>query len=69
MVKMTFIAQEAEEGGYNARAVGASIFTQAETLDELRLMIKEAIDCHYDNEADKPKLVHLHVSHDEVFAV
>jgi predicted RNase H-like HicB family nuclease len=54
MVEITFIANKAEEGGYYARAVGASIFTQAETLGELRLMIKDAIDCHYDNEADKP---------------
>jgi predicted RNase H-like HicB family nuclease len=69
MTEMTFIAHEAEEGGYHARAVGASIFTQAETLEELRLMIKDAIECHFDNDADKPKLVHLHVSHDEVFAI
>lgn len=55
MIEITFIAREAEEGGYYARAVGASIFTQGETLDELRLMIKDAIDCHYENEVDKPK--------------
>ena len=61
MIEITFITREAEKGGYYAHSVGASIFTQAETFDELRLIIKDAIDYHYDDEADKPKLVHLHL--------
>jgi predicted RNase H-like HicB family nuclease len=48
MKEITFIASKAEEGGYNARAIGASIFTQAETLEELQVMIKDAIQCHFD---------------------
>jgi predicted RNase H-like HicB family nuclease len=68
MIKeITFIAYEAEEGGYYARAVEQPIFTQADTLEDLRVMIKDAVDCHFDE--GKPKLVNLHLSHNEVFAL
>lgn len=69
MTEITFIAQEDEDGGYYARAAEAAIFTQADNLEELRLMIKDAVECHFDNKSDKPKIVHLHISHNEVFAL
>ncbi|MBD1365280.1 2-oxoisovalerate dehydrogenase [Mucilaginibacter sp. ZT4R22] len=34
--------------GYTARAIDYSIFTQANTLEELELNIAEAITCHFD---------------------
>ena len=49
---MIFLVEEALEGGYNARAVGESIFTQGDTLEELNLNIAEAIECHFDNSVD-----------------
>jgi len=50
MDKLTFIIEQAEEGGYNAYEESESIFTQADTLEELNLNIEEAIDCHFDDE-------------------
>lgn len=39
--------QKSPEGGYKARAMGHSIFTQAETLNELMMNAKDAIACHF----------------------
>lgn len=44
------MVEEAPEGGYVAKALGESIFTQAETLEELRMEIKEAVSCHFDDD-------------------
>lgn len=49
MDKISFIIEQAEEGGFKARAVTESIFTQAETLEQLNLNIAEAIECHFDD--------------------
>jgi predicted RNase H-like HicB family nuclease len=47
-----FNIEKAEEGGYTASAVGYSIFTEGETLDEVVYNIKDAVECHFgeDNE-------------------
>jgi predicted RNase H-like HicB family nuclease len=49
MDKLTFIVEQAEKGGYNARAETESIFTQADTLQQLYLNIADAIECHFDD--------------------
>jgi len=49
MDRLTFIVDETDEGGYNARAATESIFTQADTLEQLNLNIAEAIECHFDD--------------------
>ena len=41
-----FIAEPDQDGGFNARAIGHSIFTQAESVDELRRQAEEAVLCH-----------------------
>ena len=43
-----FLVEEAPEGGYTAKALGESMFTQAETREELRAEIKDAVACHFD---------------------
>ena len=48
MTEILFTVIEAPEGGLTARAVGFSIFTEADTLDELRQNIREAVDCHFE---------------------
>ncbi len=48
MSELIFLVEEAPEGGYTARALGQSIVTEADTLDELRANIREAVKCHYD---------------------
>lgn len=66
--EIIFEVQESPEGGYEARALSESIFTQAETLEELRQMVRDAIDCHFDP-TDRPSLVRLHFVRDEVIAL
>ena len=43
-----FFVEEALKGGYIAKAIGESIFTEAETMDELKINIREAVHCHFD---------------------
>ncbi len=47
--ELNFLVEEAPEGGYIARALGQSIFTEADTLAELHADIREAVDCHFDD--------------------
>ena len=46
--EIIFSVQASPEGGYEARALGYSIFTQADTMDELKLSVREAVRCHFD---------------------
>jgi predicted RNase H-like HicB family nuclease len=48
MTEIEFLVEEAIKGGYIARAIGFSIFTEAGTMEELKINIQEAIDCHFD---------------------
>lgn len=45
--EIIFLAEESPEGGYEARALGFSIYTESETLDELRETIRDAVQCHF----------------------
>jgi hypothetical protein len=63
--EIIFSVEEAVEGGYVAHALGYSIFTQAETMDELRDMVRDAVRCHFD-EGARPAVIRLHLVHDEV---
>lgn len=67
MNEIIFQIDEAPEGGYSARALGHAIFTEAETLDELRANVRDAVRCHFD-EGQGPRLIRLHFVHDEVLA-
>lgn len=49
--EITFEVTDAEEGGYNARAVGYGIFTQEDDWDDLREMIQDAVLCYFDDDA------------------
>jgi hypothetical protein len=67
MNEIIFVIEEAVEGGFTARALGESIFTEAETLDTLRQQVRDAVNCHFD-EGKAPKVIRLHFVHDEVLA-
>ncbi len=69
MDELIFLVEEDPESGYMAQAMGENIFTQGETMAELKDMIRDAVECHYDNPADRPRLVRLHFVKDEVFAL
>jgi len=51
--EILFLVESAVEGGFCARAVGASIFTEADTMDELRANIREAVDCHFEQDNEE----------------
>ncbi|CEP78043.1 2-oxoisovalerate dehydrogenase [Defluviitoga tunisiensis] len=53
--EIIFLVEEDPEGGYTAKALGESIFTEADSLEEIKENIKNAISCHFDNEEDLPK--------------
>jgi predicted RNase H-like HicB family nuclease len=65
--EIIFLVEEEPEGGYVARAIGESIFTQGETLAELREMVRDAVQCHFGEQA-RPQLIRLHIVRDEVIA-
>ncbi len=66
--ELIFLVEEDPEGGYAAKALGHSIFTQAESFDELKNNIKNALDCHFDTKEDIPEIIRLHIVRDEMFA-
>jgi predicted RNase H-like HicB family nuclease len=68
-MELIFEVREAEEGGYTARALGHSIFTEAETWEELRGNVLEAASLHFEDATERPKLVQLHFVKDELIAV
>jgi len=68
MNEIFFLVEEAPEGGYAAKALGESIFTEAETLDELHVNVRDAVRCHFDQDK-APKMIRLHFVHEEVLAV
>jgi hypothetical protein len=63
--ELIFIVEESLDGGYEAHALGYSIFTEAETLDELRLSIKDAVKCHFE-EGEAPPIIRMHIVRDEL---
>lgn len=68
MTELIFIVEEAPEGGFTARALGASIFTEADTWVELQAQIRDAVRCHFEDEK-RPGVVRLHYVREEVFAL
>jgi hypothetical protein len=68
MNEIFFLVEEAIEGGYAAKALGESIFTEADSLEELHANVRDAVRCHFD-EGKAPKMIRLHFVHDEVLAV
>jgi hypothetical protein len=67
MDELIFEVREADEGGYTARALGEPIFTQAETMPELREMVRDAVACHFEP-GEAPRVLRLHFTRDEVIA-
>jgi predicted RNase H-like HicB family nuclease len=68
MKEITFLIKDDPEGGYVASALGQSIFTQAETWEELHKQIRDAVGCHFEEEKDMPKTINLHYVRDEIIA-
>lgn len=45
--EILFLVEEADEGGYIARSLTHSIYTQADTLDGLHGMVCDTVICHF----------------------
>ena len=67
MSEIVFVVEPAHEGGLTARALGESIFTEADTEAELRIAIQDAVRCHFDD-GKAPKVIRLHFVRDELMA-
>ncbi len=65
MVEIHFIAEEAPDGGFVARAVGADIFTEADDLEALYAQVRDAVRCHFEA-GETPDLICLHIGREEV---
>ena len=68
MNEIIFLVEEDPEGGYNAQALGHSIFTEGDTLDEVKKNIFDALRCHFADEEQIPKIVRLHLVKEEVLS-
>ena len=58
MDELIFVVEEAPEGGFTARALGASICTEADTIPALHAQVRAAVSCHLE-EGPAPKVIHL----------
>ena len=68
-IEIIFLVEQDPEGGYTARALGESIFTQADDMETLRENIRNAVQCHYPQPDERPRIIRLHEVHEEVFEV
>ncbi|MGV0023996.1 2-oxoisovalerate dehydrogenase [Phormidesmis priestleyi] len=68
MNEIIFLVEDDLEGGYIAKAIGDSIFTQADSIEELKSFVRDAVHCHFPSESDRPRLILLHIVRDEVIA-
>lgn len=67
MSEIVFLVEDAVEGGLVARALGHSIYTDADSYDELRKQVRDAVQCHFDA-SERPTMIRLHYVKDEVLA-
>jgi len=67
MSEIVFLVEDAPEGGLVARALGHSIFTDAETMEQLRSNVRDALRCHFEPD-EMPAVIRLHYVKDEVLA-
>ena len=69
MKELIFEVSEDIQGGYTASALGVGIHTQAESVEELKAMVRDVVECYYEDGDEKPSLIRLHFVRDEVMAV
>jgi len=66
--ELMFTVEKAPNGGLCAHAAGESIFTQADDIDQLTEMVRDAVCCHWPDPADRPRTIRLRSVHDEDIA-
>jgi hypothetical protein len=65
--EIIFSVQESPDGGFEARALGHPLFTQADSMDELKVMVRDAVRCHFES-GEVPPVIRLHIVKDEVIS-
>jgi hypothetical protein len=66
--EIIFLVEESPEGGYQAKALGESIFTETESMEELKVNVKEAVLTHFED-GKHPRIVRLHFIKEELINV
>jgi predicted RNase H-like HicB family nuclease len=66
--EIIFYIEESLDGGFEAKALGYPIFTDGETIEELKMNIKDAIRCHFD-QGEIPQVIRLHFVREEAIAL
>ena len=66
MEEIIFLVVESPEGGYIAKGLGVSIYTQGDTIEMLKVALIDAVHCHYDD--NKKRIIRLHIVKEEVIA-
>lgn len=66
MEEIIFLVEESPEGGYVAKGLNASIYTEADSMEQLRAAVKDAVNCHFDDK--KKRIIRLHIVKDEIVA-
>jgi hypothetical protein len=68
MNEIIFIIKDSHEGGYEAEALGYSIFTEADDMEAMKKSIRDAVFCHFEDQDDRPKIIRLHYVKEEILA-
>ncbi|MBI5180309.1 MAG: 2-oxoisovalerate dehydrogenase [Nitrospirae bacterium] len=66
--EIIFVVEESPEGGFEAKALGYSIFTEAENFEGLKRMVQDAVVCHFE-ESERPRVIRLHMIKEELLTV
>ncbi len=69
MKEIIFEILEDPTGGYTAAALGFGIHTQGETVEDLKIQLRDAVECYFDDSSERPAVVRLHFVRDELMAV
>ena len=64
LTEIVFLVEDDPDGGYTAKALGEAIFTEAQDLESLRIMVKDAVNCHFEETSTCPKMIRLHIVRD-----
>jgi predicted RNase H-like HicB family nuclease len=67
MDELVFEVSQKPDGGFVAEALGESIFTEADTWEELRANVREAVAAFY-FDRPAPTRIRLHLVRDEVLS-
>jgi len=66
--EILFYVEDSIDGGFEAKAVNHSIYTQCEEYDDLPETLRDAVRCHFD-EGQMPTLICIHYVKNEVISV